>query len=433
VTLLRMFYLALALAVTLLAALRVSGVPWQSGATPTRTLTPAATPPPVAGCTIVVSSVPELKSAVASAANGATVCVKGGTYGAVTLSARRTWFVNVRPASAAPVTFDDLDIGPRAAYIRVRGMHVTKFVDIGTRVANTVHHIQFVRNWLKGIGAWAGATDLLIEHNEFRNCGNCIELTSTDPTTRGVPSTSASLMPPVQRVTIRGNRITGAGTDALYITNYRDVVIENNEISGIVENGEHNDCLQSTWGGKGLVYRGNYLHDNRCQGFFIKDGLVSNVTVEDNLMIRNHVAASGVGQPAVIQIYNVLGLQMRHNTIWTDDGQILRYDPAMGPKPNANVVAGNVLSNFTPYDDTNTGDRAGVFKQDAVLSENRNVIKQGWTWLPSELGAHSLQLATPAFRDSAHGDWRLTGAVSRNGVRFNAGVTWKVTDKHFGP
>ena len=49
------------------------------------------------------------------------------------------------------------------------------------------------------------------------------------------------------------------------------MLIEGNEITGVRENGNHSDCLQTVWVGDHLVFRKNYLHDNRCQGFFVKD------------------------------------------------------------------------------------------------------------------------------------------------------------------
>ena len=79
------------------------------------------------------------------------------------------------------------------------------------------------------------------------------------------------------------------------VGNFRDIVVEGNEITNVIETGNHNDCLQSVWGGDGLIFRKNYLHDNRCQGFFIKDGRAFNVTVEDNLIVRNSVPLSGTG------------------------------------------------------------------------------------------------------------------------------------------
>ena len=49
------------------------------------------------------------------------------------------------------------------------------------------------------------------------------------------------------------------------------MLIEGNEITGVRENGTHSDCLQTVWVGDHIVFRKNYLHDNRCQGFFVKD------------------------------------------------------------------------------------------------------------------------------------------------------------------
>ena len=62
------------------------------------------------------------------------------------------------------------------------------------------------------------------------------------------------------------------------------------------ENGNHSDCLQTVWVGDHIVFRKNYLHDNRCQGFFVKDqaslggvsGPIHGLRVEDNLFLRNH-------------------------------------------------------------------------------------------------------------------------------------------------
>ena len=69
------------------------------------------------------------------------------------------------------------------------------------------------------------------------------------------------------------------------------LLVEGNEITNVRENGNHSDCLQAVWVGDHMVYRKNYLHDNRCQGFFIKDqaSTVNTVVAEDNLMLRNNL------------------------------------------------------------------------------------------------------------------------------------------------
>ena len=122
------------------------------------------------------------------------------------------------------------------------------------------------------------------------------------------------------------------------------------------ENGNHSDCLQSVWGGDGLYFRRNYLHDNRCQGFFIKDqpAPVAHVVLEDNLMLRNEApcepAGSDCGPPEIVQIVGpTRGLALRSNTIWT------------------------------PGNDTPVGLREGPFGR---ISVTDNVIFRAWSDWP---------------------------------------------------
>ena len=107
-----------------------------------------------------------------------------------------------------------------------------------------------------------------------------------------------------------------------------------NEFTNIRENGNHSDCLQTVWTGDGLYFLQNYLHDNRCQGFFIKDqtaggtdgviGPVLNVVVTNNLFLRNNapcVPASlcaGNGGPAIVDVFGPISFfRFTNNTVWT--------------------------------------------------------------------------------------------------------------------
>ena len=137
----------------------------------------------------------------------------------------------------------------------------------------------------------------------------------------------------ISDTTIQGNKLVGPfGEDALRINRYHDsgdsdpygILIEGNEITGVRENGAHSDCLQSVWGGDNLYFRRNYLHDNRCQGFFVKDQpeAISRVVLSQNLMVRNAAPCeppdSGCGAPSIVQIFGpTAGLRLAHNTIWT--------------------------------------------------------------------------------------------------------------------
>ena len=89
---------------------------------------------------------------------------------------------------------------------------------------------------------------------------------------------------------ISGNHFHGIGQsgseDAIHLDNWRNVTVSRNEFDHIIESGNHTDCLQSVYGGTNLTFTRNYEHDNDCQGFFVKDGDATNVTVSDNLFVR---------------------------------------------------------------------------------------------------------------------------------------------------
>ena len=64
------------------------------------------------------------------------------------------------------------------------------------------------------------------------------------------------------------------------------LLIEGNEFTGSArERSATPTDLQTVWVGDHLVYRRNYVHDNRCQGFFVKDqaSAVNGIVAEDNL------------------------------------------------------------------------------------------------------------------------------------------------------
>ena len=103
---------------------------------------------------------------------------------------------------------------------------------------------------------------------------------------------------PVNDVAITGNKFVGPfGEDAIRLNRYHDtgdpdpygILIQGNEITNVRENGNHSDCLQTAWVGDHLYFRRNYLHDNRCQGFFVSDQAtpIKGIFVDDNLFLRD--------------------------------------------------------------------------------------------------------------------------------------------------
>ncbi|MDX1765853.1 MAG: hypothetical protein R3313_02780 [Candidatus Saccharimonadales bacterium] len=388
-------------------------------------------------CTQTVTSGANLNDLLSNANDGDVICLNNGDYGTLTIDAQRTGYATIKSVNQSQAVFSEI-IFNNARYIRLVGLKVN------TEIRNNrddTSHIELIANDVTGIRAdtssgGAGVTDWLIAYNDVHDCDNmCIDING---------GTTEGAYVPISNFVVRGNKIgpMGAGEDAIRMPNFNTVTIEDNEIFGVIEDGQHNDCLQTVWGGQNITYRRNYLHDNNCQSFFIKDGYVTGVTVEDNLSLRNR---EGVPQEVVAFIYQSKDVTISNNTWWDDGGFILRkgyYDARFttGPVENYNIT-NNVFEYYAPYDeDANSGDRAGVFTDQNNVFHDYNLICAGWTWVPTFLGPHSIENCSPNFvnpttnraDDLASGDYRLSGTVSGGGESYTPGITWELAGRKFG-
>ncbi len=257
-----------------------------SPATRSWTVEAEAPPPPAEGCTTTVSSVSAAQSSVSSASPGTTVCLANGSYGKVTLNATKASpGVTLRAANPAGATI-------AGASIQGSNLTLSRFVSTSS------------------IQIQPGANGITVEHNRVTGGGQGIDAGPTSTTT-------------INDTRIIGNELIGPfGEDAIHLNRYHDangdgvgILIEGNEITNVRENGNHSDCLQTVWVGDHIVFRKNYLHDNRCQGFFVKDqaslggvsGPIAGITVDDNLFVRNKEPcapeAPGCGQPMYFQVF----------------------------------------------------------------------------------------------------------------------------------
>jgi hypothetical protein len=227
---------------------------------------------------------------------------------------------------------------------------------------------------------------------------------------------------------IIGNQFVGPfGEDAIRANRYHDgngdgvgLLVEGNEFTGVRENGNHSDCLQAVWVGDHLVYRKNYLHDNRCQGFFVKDqaSAVNGITVDDNLFLRNHEAcgapATSCGQPSYFQVFGpYTGLKVTHNTIWGDGSDSLAtFQEGTGPDTQ---ITGNVIYRFW----TSTSMAAATFSENTLCSLE---AASGGSWPSSRPGTTTS--CSLSFPNTKADDYRLG-----NG----RGVDWTPAEQHYGP
>jgi hypothetical protein len=352
-------------------------------------LPPPPPPPPPAECSTVVTSVAAAESAVAGASAGAVICLTDGSYGEVSLSASKSAQVTLQAEHPGATTIDGASLD---------GSHLTlaRF-DIPNEVT-----VQ------------PGSEAMAIEYN--RITGGYMGINAGPTTSTYISDT-----------TIRGNQLVGPfGEDALRINRYHDsadsdpygILIEANEITGVRENGNHSDCLQSVWGGDSLYYRRNYLHDNRCQGFFVKDQpeTIVGINVEDNLFVRNNEpceGASGCGQPSYFQVFGPYqDFTMRRNTIW--QGEVLAtFQEGAG---SGTSMESNVVNRFW----TNTN-LSGITYANNTRCKRETA--EGGSW-PGSTPGETVDCA-PSFNNPAADDFRLLGS--------DRGVDWAPAEQHYGP
>jgi hypothetical protein len=346
-------------------------------------------PPPSEECTTVVSSTAAAQSAVSSASAGSIVCLANGSYGALALNATK----------AAPGVVMRAENPGQAT--------LTSATLSGAR-------LTLARFKVNGeVTIEPGTTGMVVDHN--RITGGYMGVNAG-------PTSSTQ----INDAAITDNQLVGPfGEDAIRLNRYHDadgngvgILIEGNEISHVRENGNHSDCLQAVWVGDHLVYRKNYLHDNRCQGFFVKDQAspIVGIDVEDNLFVRDNEPCEGVtscGQPAYFQVFGPYsGFVMRRNTFWGGD-QVATFQNGTGADTK---IEDNVI--YRLWNNTNMS---------AITYANNTRCKrettEGGSW-PSSTPGETVN-CSPAFNDPATDDLRLIGS--------DRGVDWAPAAQHYGP
>jgi hypothetical protein len=354
-------------------------------------------PPPPEECTTVVDDLASAEEAVAAAPEASVVCLADGSYAKLTLNATK----------AAPgVTLQaEHPAGATIAGASLSGAHLT--------VARFV--------FTSSVQVQPGAKSITIEHNRVTGGGQGID---------AGPTTTTS----IDDLAIIGNQLIGPfGEDAIHLNRYHDgdgdgtgVLIEGNEITNVRENGNHSDCLQTVWVGDHIVFRKNYLHDNRCQGFFVKDqaslsggvtGPVNVIKVEDNLFLRNRepcgAPATSCGQPMYFQIVGpYTGFVMKRNTIWGDGtDSIAAFRDGTGADT---LIEDNVI--YRLWTDTNMSPAA---LRDNTICKRETSTGGSWSTPTGETVSCGL-----SFPNATADDYRLAG---------DRGVDWTPAEQQYGP
>ncbi|MBI5105069.1 MAG: right-handed parallel beta-helix repeat-containing protein [Solirubrobacterales bacterium] len=302
----------------------------------------------------------------ALAAPGDVVAVHDGSYPAASLTGGTSRTAPVTIA-AAPGAL------PRIAGLRLAGtskvvldhLDLSGLLDVDLGTSSVTVRASNLRN---GMALEEGVRDVLVESSWI-----------TSPTSMGIHWSTDASRPAIEDVTIRRTRFQDVGVVAINARNFRNVVIEDNEFVGTHswDGIRHTDVIRTYAGGRGLFVRRNFIHDNAAQGFFIKDGKVSDAVLEDNVIVRTdkHYA---------VNVYNVDGIRVANNTIADNYGSVAFN----GTATNAEFVNNISHSLLVP----------GTV---SWLREDYNVLPGRGGTGPNEIRA------TPLFVDPAARDYRL--------------------------
>lgn len=328
---------------------------------------------------------------------GAVVCLPAGSYGPLALSSAHEHTITVEPKPGAAASLEGVTVATGASGIAIHNFSIGGGVSVGE-----------------------GASHITVDHNDIDGegpggIGEGVETLGVNCSAPNAPVYAGCVSnPPATYITISANRIHGYGQgneDAIHLNNWHHVQVIGNDIYGIEEHGNHSDALQSVWGGSDLLFERNYEHDNQAQGFFIKDGDVSQVKVADNLFLRNN----NLGLEEVnVQVYDTAAFGMTNNTVWDHQGDLIRAEASS--QPLSATVQRNVEEIF------------GIFHEggpEYALSEDYDIFRSApWTFTP---GPHTTILEHPDFANPAYDDYRLKS--NPEGI----GIDWSPTEYVYGP
>jgi hypothetical protein len=359
--------------------------------------------PPSPACTQTVSSVSSAASAASAAAAGSAICLTAGSYGHLSVSGKHSGNVTIEPVPGASVSLEGASVASNSSYITIHDFSIGGGVNMGYGDS----HITIDHNDINGQAPGAG--------------GEGVEGLTVNCSAPNAPSYSGcTTTAPDSYITINGNQIHGYGMggteDAIHLNNWEHITITANDIYNLEEHGNHTDAMQSVFGGHYMTFAYNYEHDNQAQGFFIKDGDASEVTVNENLFVRNNNEPELYpGGEYNIQVFNTTGFTAANNTVWDGQDDILRAEGA------AEALTANFNHNVEQ-------DLAVLHEGGGpayTLTEDYDIFKEApWTFTK---GAHSKVEAKPDFVNPAGEDYEL--ASNPNDI----GVSWQPSEYVYGP
>jgi Right handed beta helix region len=328
----------------------------------------------------------------------AQIVVAPGSYPALELDRRHAGGLRIRSAGGGALRLPRIAVGRDGGGVALEGLHLAGSPDGPTfDVEEGAHDVALARSRVAAtqndaIVLGAGTSRVTIAGNLIHTSGAGSGVTFASTSTLPGSPPGATNQAPVTDVVIRGNHFDGIAIDAIRPANFAHLLIEGNEIEGVIERGQHADAIQTVFGGSDLVVRNNFIHDNYAQGVFINDGRVTGARIESNVIVRNR------GELAV-QLFDTVGLALAGNTVWDNEENVILRAGVRDA-----VVTRNVFQDMV-VEDPATAARD--------VRQDHNVIAGGWNW--GARGAHDTT-ARPTFVDPGRQDYRLAATSAGRGA-----------------
>jgi hypothetical protein len=237
---------------------------------------------------------------------------------------------------------------------------------------------------VKEITIAAGVEGTVIEHNLISGGGDGINAGGVNCTIPNGPAfEGCTSLPPFTDTLIAYNEFKGPFfEDPIHTNNFKDLTIEHNWIHDFEETGNHTDAWQNVWGGEEAVFRHNVIRDFVGEGTLLKDGDVTDVKYEDNLIVESGTNEAAPSGEISLQTVGVHGIELIHNTYANGGGEVIRAETT------GSTAKYNVFDNLELI-------------EGGELSESQNLLAvEPWSFFydPTD------EIGTPTF----NADWQTT-------------------------
>lgn len=224
-----------------------------------------------------------------------------------------------------------------------------------------------------------GVEGTVIEHNHISGGGEGVNAGGVDCSIHNGPVyEGCESQPAFTDTLIAYNDIEGPFTeDAIHTNNFKGLTIEHNWLHGFEETGNHTDGWQNVWGGEEAVFAHNVVSNFVGEGLILKDGDVTNVKYNDNLITSSGVNETAKEGEAELQTFGVHGIEMVHDTYANNT-------------PKGEVIRVETTSATAKYD---VFDNLEVLESGELSESQNNLDEEPWSFFPSATD----EFGTPTF------------------------------------